>query len=166
MMDTTKQEKNRRVGVLLALLAVVASVGLLAGAGAAVPENGTNVSEKAPYYSNNSTAVDNSSWMEGHREPSLANVVHYSTRFSAFVIGTGTQQEGGWTGPVITGLVVYGMVMSLIYRAGIGPVGGSVTMVTASFGLTTAGLAPMWVFAVGLFGVGGILAWVIRRALR
>jgi hypothetical protein len=165
---TTRERLGVNVALLVGLLVLVCTVGAFAGSAGAVQENETNVSDKAPYYADNTSAVDNESWMEGHREPSLANILHYSTRFSSFVVGTGSPSQGGagFTGPLITGMLVYGAVIAGMYQSGIGPVGGSVTMVVASFGLTTAGLAPMWVFAVGLFGIGGVLAWVLRRALR
>lgn len=156
----------RRITLLVAFLAVLSMAVVPAGA-AAQTNNTTNVSDVAPYYENESTQVDNQSWMNGRQNATLDNIVHYATRIGPFIIGgTGTSaQGGGYVGPAMISLFFLGFILSMLLSSRAGVVGSVTIAIAAGGGLASAGVAPGWLFAVALFVVGAILARVIRSQL-
>ena len=157
---------TRTKHLVVALLVVAALAGVVApaaGQSTATP----NLSEKAPYYSNNSTHVANESWMDGRKDATLDNFIHYLTRVGGFIIGDGTAQGGvGSAGALVLGIVVMGIVASTMTGQAVGPVGGAVVGIMGVAGITAAGIAPSWLYAVMLFCLGLVLTTVIVRALR
>lgn len=162
------------VGVILTLLVIgglLAGVVMLSGSAAGQTANGTEneteIGDKAPYYEGNHT-VANESWMDGRENATLPNVLHMATRFGTFIVGGGqaAQDDIGPAGPLIVGAVFMGVMLGAVVGAGVGMVGGGVLSIVAVVMLTTIDAAPEWLYAVTLFGLGIVLAAVIKDALR
>lgn len=156
-------------GVVLA--STIAGLMLLPGdlgsAAAAANDDTVSLDEKAPYYAENSSEVNNESWMNGHENATLDNVASMATRVSGFVIGTGQAQGGvGPANGLVLALVVFGAVATAGARSRVGTVGGSVLGIAAAAALSAVGLAPSWLFAVIMFGVGLVAAAALIRILQ
>lgn len=150
-------------GVVLA--ATVVGIGMLSGATAA-NNSTTNVDDVAPYYANNSTEVNNESWMSGHENATLDNMVSMATRVGGFVIGNQQAQDGvGPANGLVLALVVFGVVATAGARSRVGTVGGIVLGIASAATLSTVGLAPRWLFAIIVFGVGLVAAAALLRIL-
>lgn len=135
--------------------------------GVAAPAVADNTSDAAPYYENNTTHVDNESWMAGREDPTLDNVLHYATRVGGFVIGLGdTTASGTAAGTLAFGLIIAGAMGGTLMGSGVGPVGGSVLGLIGLAGLISVGLAPAWTLAVSLVAVGIVLTLVVVRPFR
>ena len=175
MMDkdnTNKPDLQSTVAIValavIVLAATVAGIVWLPGNQVAAANNETTSSldEKAPYYADNTSDVNNESWMAGHENATLDNVVSMATRVGGFVIGT--RQAQGGVGPangLVLALLVFGVVATAGSRSRVGTVGGSVLGIAAAATLSVAGLAPSWLFAVIMFGVGLVAAAALLRIL-
>jgi hypothetical protein len=173
MTDSNPTPRRRVMAavIAIALLANVVGVAALLAAPAAgqagnTPTASPSLDEKAPYYSNDTADVDNETWLEGRREPTLANVTHLLTRVGGFVIGDAPAQGGGYAGPMITAIVLGGAIMGAVAGTGVGIVGGGVLLVTGFFGLVSLAVAPVWLYPVAIFVVGGIVSMIVLRSLR
>ncbi|QLD84606.1 hypothetical protein HWV23_02685 [Natronomonas halophila] len=161
---------DRRVHALvIAMLLVVGGIGSIAFAGVASAQTNEtateSLDEKAPYYADNTTQVDNESWMAGNENATLESFVTMLSRLGTFVIGE-PPDDNGPGGAIIVGLIVAGTIGSTFIRAGPGPVGGAVIGLVALAGVTAVGLAPVWLMGVSLFGLGLVLTSVIIGVLR
>lgn len=146
----------------------VAATLLAIGATATTPTAGQL--NNSTYYSNHSGNVssDMDAWMEGREEPTLDNFTHYATRVGGFYVGQGEAAGDGEgaAGAMILSLVLFGALLRGMQGRQVGPVAGVVLAIALAFGLAAAALAPHWVYVVGMFGIGLILAMVIMRILR
>jgi hypothetical protein len=151
------------VGWILAVAAIAGGVG--AGAVAA-QTNTTNISDVGPYYANNSTSTP-SGWLTERQDPTLVNVSALATRVGTFIIGSGpsTQGGGGPAGALVLGFVIFGVVGSILRGSGVGSVAGPVVLIAAAAAIVSIGLAPTWLFAVVLLGLGLVVTTVVLRAL-
>lgn len=151
--------------ITISLLAVVASPAVAQQNN--TTNNSTNVSSYAPYYANESTDVNNESWMSGRENATLDNVVHMATRLGPFVIGDTTAPgDVGSAGMLVLGLVIGGTLLGTMAGANVGSVGGSTLAFIVAAGLVGTGLAPAWMWAVLLMGLGLIGTAVFLRAVR
>jgi hypothetical protein len=66
----------------------------------------------------------------------------------------------------VLALVVFGVVATAGGRSRVGTVGGSVLGIAAAAALSAVGLAPSWLFAVIMFGVGLVAAAALLRILQ
>lgn len=151
------------------LLALVASslVAPAAAANTATPTATPNVSDKAPMYPNNSTAIANQSWMAGQQDPSIANVSQFVVRIPTFIVGTGVAQGGaGQAGVLIFGVAILGAIASLAVQPRVGVAGGSVLTVVGIYGGVAASVLPFWMWGLTLFGIGIVATSVVLLALR
>lgn len=161
--------RRQRQAAVLAAVAVVAA--LFAGvvspvaAQTATPTN-SSVDDKAPYYADNTTQLDNESWFAGNENATLDSFITMLTRLGTFVIGDTPAQNGGPGGAIVVGLVLAGAMGSTMVRNGPGPVGGAVLGLVGLAGVTAVGLAPAWLLPVVLFVLGLILTSVVVRVLR
>lgn len=145
--------KRKTALVVVLVLFVLPSI-----VGAAAALNNSS----ADYYENTSTSVNNSSWTAGRGDATLNNTIHYLTRVGTFVIGT----DSGGLGALLTGLVVFGGVLSASSGKRLGIVGGAVAGVATIFALQASGLAPVWLYALGLGALGVVVAVILLRASR
>jgi hypothetical protein len=148
------------VSTLTATLLVVATL-LAMGAGTAQLANNSS------YYENQSSQVDNESWLSGREDPTLDNFTHYLTRVGGFYIGQEEAQDGvGAAGAMLLSLVLFGGLVGGMRGRSVGPVAGVVLAIALSSAVVAAQTAPNWIYAIGLFGVGLILSAVTVRVLR
>lgn len=125
------------------------------------------LSNNSTYYDNHSSQVDNESWMQGRERPTLDNFTHYSTRVVGFYIGQEEAQDGvGPAGAMLLSLLIFGALLRGMDDRQVGPVAGVVLAIALAFAVVTASLAPNWIYAVGLFGIGLVLSAVVIRLLR
>lgn len=150
-----------RSWISLVLMVLLVSSTFVGVAGGLAVQNNTTA---APYFANQSTQVDNESWMEGREEPTLDNSTHMLTRLSSFVIGEQRAQGGGWAGILITAIVTLGVMLGATFGADLGPIGGATLSVVAIRALVGAGLAPPWIMAVALVLLGIAATAALRRA--
>lgn len=154
---------RRRIGVLLVLLlAGLGPVLLVGGSGTVLATNNTTV---APLY--NATpapVVDNASWSQGRHNVTLENVSSYLGSFGPLVIGTG--DGNGVAGALITGLLVFGIVISLTGPSRPGTVAGGVLGSVVAAAMVSIGLAPQWILAIVLFAIATLLGAVFLRVVR
>lgn len=171
MNDNNQLNKKAHIG-LMALL-IVATVGgvlmmPLGASGAGLQdENETNVSDVAPYYSDATETPDVDGWTQGHREPTLSNVLHWISRLPSLVLGDGGDAQGGGNASTLMfSVVLIGGLVSVGSRSGVGVVGGSVLVTGGIAGFATTAFLPSWSYVVLLFVVGGLLAAVAVRLWR
>lgn len=158
MRDNTHSRRVRWLLAALLALSALAVTGVATGA---------NVSDKAPYYDNQSDQVRNETWMDNRTEPTLDNTTHYLTRVGGFVIGQQPAQGGvGPAGVMLLSLVLFGSFVGLSEGRSVGPIGGAVLAVALASGVATVGLAPHWIYAVVIMGLGLVLAAVAIRIFR
>jgi hypothetical protein len=152
--------------VAILLVGVFGAVVSLTGVVGAQSNTATeSIDEKAPYYSENTSQVNNESWLAGHENASLDAFVTMLTRVGTFVVGEPPESNGPG-GAIVVGLIVAGTIGSTFVRQGPGPVGGAVLGLVGLAGVTAVGLAPVWLMTVSLFVLGLILTSVIIRVLR
>jgi len=163
--DTDWREEAISIASIIVMLGVVALVASSGAIGTATAQT-NNTSTPPPYYDNASNATP-SGWLDNRQEPTLVNVSAMLTRVGTFIIGTGgtTQGGGGPAGVIVFGLTVLGVVLGVVRGSSVGSVGGSVVVIAAAAVIVSVGLAPMWLYAVILFGVGIVAATAILRAL-
>lgn len=161
-----------KLAVLLGAIALLATtlepaVLVEPAAAQATPTPDGNISDTAPYYSDDNASVENDSWSANRTDPTLANVTYWVVTGGGWIVGTGDVAPGGagLTGSLVLGLVVGGVLLGPVSRERVGPVAGGVLLVTALFGISAAALAPSWLWAVVLFIVGLLFTVVIDRAL-
>lgn len=114
-------------------------------------------------YYNNSTSVNNQTWLEGDSEPTAKNTTSLIGRVGTFIVGSGGTSG---LGALLTSLITGGIIVSMIGYNRVGMVGGATTGVMTLGGMTVAGLAPGWMWALVVFGVGLILTQVLIGILR
>lgn len=160
--------RARVVAVMLVLGAVFVGVGSLGVAGANGTNNSSNatLNDTAPYYANESAAVNSSAWFAGKSEVSLPNVTGMLTRLGPYIIGTGSTMQGGvgYSGPIVLGLLVAGVFVGATAGVNLGWEGGSVVSLVVAYGLIDVGLAPPWLKIVVLMLLGSVTAVVALRA--
>jgi len=79
-----------------------------------------------------------------------------------FVVGGG---GGAVSGSLLTGVLVMGLGLGTVARAGVGEVAGVTLAIAGVFSGVATGIAPQWTSGVLMFGVGLVLASVFRRVL-
>jgi len=142
--------------VVIGCVALV-SLALLAGSGVAQTNN-TTVEDVAPYYQNTSEP-DTGGWLLGV-DTDLSGVLTLVGRTGTFVVG------GGGTGPgtaLLSGVTIMGLGLGTVARARVGSVAGASLAVGGVFAGTAVGIAPTWMPAIVMFGVGLVLAAVAKR---
>lgn len=145
-----RQRMLAHVANVLLLVLLVGAIALPAGA------------QNEPYY-NNTTAVDNATWLEGNQDPTAENTTSLLGRVGTFIVGS---EQGSALGALLTSLMTGGMVVSMIGGSRVGMVSGATVGVTTLGGMTAAGLAPAWMWAIVVFGVGLVLTQVVIGILR
>jgi len=138
--------------VVLNLMLVVSPAGVAAA--------NQSLDEKAPYY-NQSEEVSTDRWLQGV-EPTLPGLLTLVSRTGTYVIGGG---GGGVSGALLSGVVVMGMGVGVVARTPVGGVAGATLAVVGTFAATGVGIAPSWMSAVVMFGVGLVIAAVVKRVV-
>lgn len=144
-------------------LTLAAAALILLAAGLAAPvvaQNNTTASDEAPLYEN-TTEPNTDSWLDGVN-PDLPGLMTMVGRLGTFVIGGG---GGGVNGSLLTGVLVMGLGLGTVARAGVGDIAGVTLAVAGVFAGVATGIAPQWTSGVLMFGVGLVLASVFRRIL-
>lgn len=155
----------------VALLAACILVGTLATLAAptapAVAANSTNLSDKAPYYENESGNVSMIGWIDDGNA-SLDTIVGMAMRVGPYIIGTGEMDQSGtgFVGILLTGLLMTASALGAVAGVGIGAVGGTVVGLAVGFGLAAVGLAPTWIIPILLFGIGIAATVAARQVVR
>jgi len=145
-----------------ALAALALVVVLVLNAGLVFAQSGD-------YYGDNNTSeVDNETWLSGTTDGSLPNILNLLTRLGPFVIGSGVTAQGGVgsASALLTGLLVGATMTAAGFRAGIGSVAGAVVVVAATWTFASVAIGPTWAYPVVLFVIGAIASSVILRAVR
>jgi len=147
---------NRSILTLaVAVAVVVAATGAIGG----VAAQSTN---ETPDYYGNASEPNTDSWFESVDPTTLEGIVTMVSRIGTYVIGGGGT---GISGQLLTGVTVAGIGIGSVARANIGGVAGIVLGISALFAGAATGIAPGWVSAVVMFGVGLVLASVFRRVI-
>lgn len=121
-----------------------------------------NASQIAPLFPNVSTNPDFGNWTNGSQNASLDTLADYAGRLPGLTIGG--QGGVGATGALLLGLVVTGIVTVGTSSVAAGPVTGATAGIAVIAVLTAIGLAPQWLYAVVLFGLGAVGTTVVVRA--
>jgi len=162
---------TRLLVAVLVVMSLLGGVAALSGGAQAqtttTSTNNSSVDEKAPYYSNFSTETGQDAWLEGREEATLESLLSFIADVDTYVIGGGVTAQGGTgsAGAFITAAVVAAVFLLAIARSPVGPVGGATLAVVVGGGMTTAGIAPEWMYALLLMPLGFILAALIGRNL-
>lgn len=143
----------------LTLTVVVAVVVAATGAVGGVAAQSTN---ETPDYYGNASEPNTDGWFESVDPTTLEGIVTMLSRIGTYVIGGGGT---GISGQLLTGVTVAGIGIGSVARANVGGVAGIVLGITALFAGAATGIAPGWVSAVVMFGVGLVLASVFRRVI-
>lgn len=144
----------------LAIVTLVVVNLLLAFSPAGVAASNQTLDEKAPYY-NQTGEVSTDGWLQGV-DTSLGGVLTLVSRTGTYVIGGG---GGGVSGALLTGVVVMGMSVGVVARTPVGGVAGATLAVAGTFAATGIGIAPTWMTAVVMFGVGLVISAVGKRVI-
>jgi hypothetical protein len=165
-LDDRRRQQAISIVSITVLLALAALVGLGTLPGDAVAQTNNTTATPPPYYENASNSTP-SGWLKDRQDPTLVNVSAMVTRLGTFVVGTGgtTQGGGGPAGVVVFGLTLIGVVLGVVRGSSVGSVGGPILLIAAAAVIVSVGLAPMWLYAVILLGVGIVAAAAILRAL-
>lgn len=166
-LDPERRQQIRTFALTTALVAVVlASSAILLGTGASLTDPVQGAETVEPYYENETASDGPESGWFGSGDATLDTIVDMFVRAPSYIIGTGDLDPSGtgYTGVLLTGVVMAVAAIGAIAGVGIGPVGGAVVALTVGFGLARAGLAPPWVRVLMLFGLGTMAAIAIRRA--
>jgi len=144
----------------------IAIVLLLSAVAAMAPADG-QLANNSTYYENQSSNINNESWLANRQDPTVANFTHYLTRVGGFYIGQQSAQGGvGPAGAMLLSLVLFGAVIGGMRNRRVGPVAGVVLAITLAFAVVTAGTAPNWIYAIALFAIGIVLSAITVRLLR
>lgn len=161
----------RRAAVMLALVVIVVATAAIAvsvatATPAAAQTTTTNVSDVAPYYANESTAVGNESWYDGTGNATLDSMGRMATRFTSYFLGYGVMapDNAGFEGILITGIVMIAMFLGAVAMLPVGSVGGGVLAIIIGYSMTEMGFAPGWFRVVLLFAVGMLVYVAYRQA--
>lgn len=154
------------IDVLGGILDAVLVVGLLMVLSSGPAMAATNITtttqplnQTAPYYVNQTTIGNQSSWFPQVSAPnnvSLDALGQFLLRLGPFIIGHGSTIPNGTTyaGTILTGLLMIAIFMGVFTLTGIGMSGGIVAAATVGYGLTDMGFAPPWFKVVLLFIIG------------
>lgn len=150
--------------ILLIILALLGG-GLLAvtDVGAATNHttttNNSSINQTAPIYPNSSGNVSFLGWVPDGNV-SLDSLGNLLTRVAPAVIGTGGMDPSGtgFTGTLLTGLLIIGSAGFAVIGTGVGPVGGTVLGLVVGFGVVGLGVWPVWFRPLLLFAVGMVVA--------
>jgi len=149
-----KQPQQTTILICIALVCI-GSLAVVTGGVAAQNETREDV---APYYSD-TEEVNADSWLAGV-EPDLSGIVTLVSRTGTYVIGGGGSGVGS---ALLTGVVVMGIGVGTVARARVGTIAGTTLAVGGVFAASAVGIAPSWMTAVVMFGVGLVLAAVAKR---
>lgn len=120
-----------------------------------------------PMYNTTPTGiVDNSTWMDGRDNASIHNVSSFVADLPAFIVGSGTGSQGSIPSALLTGLLVFGAVVSLTGTSRVGAVAGGVIGSSAAAALVEINLAPQWTLLVILVPIAILLAVAYIRVTR
>jgi len=162
--------RNTTLRLLVVLLLATTSLVGVAGAQQTTATNNSTINETAPYYATSSSnvTVDIDTWLEGRTDPTLDNITNIATRIGPFVIGGGTANTVGTAqaGALVTGLMVLAVFLGTIMGTRVGSVGGATLATAIAAGIVEVGLAPQWMWAIVVMGVGIVLSTVAIRAFR
>lgn len=154
---------RKKAAVVISIVLIVGIVGAIgfgiAGVSAQEEENET-AQDKAPMYED-AEDPDTDSWLQGI-QPDLEGVVMLVSRVGTFVVGGGAT---GVSGSLLTGVLVMGLGLGSVSRAGVGSIAGGTLAVAGVFAGVATGIAPVWTSGVVMFGIGLVLASVFRRIL-
>lgn len=165
--STSRREELRWWLVTMAPLVVLLLAVLLVLALAGGAEAQTNNSTVAPIYNNTTvTVVDNTTWMENRTTATIGNVTSYVVDIGPFAIGSGPNSSEGVQGALLTGLLVFGAVMSVTGRSRPGMVAGAVIAAMTVATLVEVALSPLWVLFIVVLAVGILLARALLHVLR
>lgn len=149
---------------LRALFITVLLAAVIAGF-QAVSEPASAQSTVTPIYNGTNTDVNNESWTMNRTNVTLDNVTAYVTRVGTFVIGTETQSSSV-AGSLLTGLLVFGFVITMLGSSSAGVVaGGAIGLATAS-ALVAVNIAPVWIYVVALAATGILITAIYIRVTR
>jgi len=117
-----------------------------------------------PY--NNTTVDPNAdSWMDGIGPPSIESFAQMLSRIGAFVVGTDPSDPG--LGPLLTALMVGGVVLGLVGTSRSGAVASATVGVTTLAVLTLgAGMVPTWLYGSVVVILGLMATAVFLRLVR
>lgn len=150
--------EKRRVTAAAAVLLAATALLLPAAAGTAVAQNNTSLYNQTP-------AADGEVWLEGREDPDISNVTGMLGRLGTFVVGHDPSDPGA--GPIITGMLVAGVVIGIggTNRAGVtaGAVLGIAAIAVLSQG---AGLFPFWLYGATMIVIGLVAAALVVRYLQ
>lgn len=154
------------VACLLCLVVLPWSGTATAASPVMMQENNSSLNETAPYYDNQTAVGNQTGWVPV--DVTLDSMGEMATRFSTFVIGTGSQIPGGntYTGTLMTGLVMVGVFIGAAMFTSVGATGGAVIATVAGYGLVSAGLAPRWLRVVLVIILGTVAAIAVLRTTR
>ncbi|WP_148414942.1 hypothetical protein [Haloferax sp. KTX1] len=159
---------TRHTTLRLLVVLILASTALVGVAGAQTTTNNTTINETAPYYANSSSNVSVDTWLDGRTDPTLDNITNIATRIGPFVIGGGSANTIGsaQAGALVTGLMVLAVFLGTVMGTRVGSVGGATLATAIAAGIVEVGLAPQWMWAIVVMGVGIVLSTVAIRAFR
>jgi len=152
---TAKRTQRRRC-------LIVSSLAILLLVAAAVVPTGAAAQDNETYWENNTT-VQNETWLEDNEEATAENTTNLLGRVGTFIIGS---ERGSAVGALLTSLMTGGIVLGMLGGSRLGMVGGSTVGVMTLGGMTAAGLAPPWMWALVMIGIGLILTQVLIGVLR
>lgn len=121
-----------------------------------------NLSSRAPLFPNATTSPGLGNWTNGSQNASLDTMADYIGRVGGIVFGG---RGGVGAAPaILLGFVMMGVVVVGGSSVGAGPVAGAVAGISVIGVITAVGLAPAWLWAVVLFGLGAVATAVVVRA--
>lgn len=149
------------IAVLLVFMAVFSASGTV---GVVAAENNTSINDTGPYYNDTTKNVSMEAWLNGSQNASLDDIVGMALRIGPVVVGVGPMAPGGIgnAGTFVVALLVIGAAFGAIVGTGVGMVGTVVLAVAVFASIVAAGIAPEWLFAVLLFGLGVLLFRVLQ----
>lgn len=153
---------NQAVGLVDVVLLTLLVLTLLfvfipfVSSGVRATSNNTTVE---PIYNSTPDPLNQTSWMAGRENVSLDNVSSYIASAPAFIIGS----DGGVAGSLLTGFLVFGLIVSLVGTSRPGVIAGGVLGAATTSVLVTIGLAPLWMLAVVVFAASLLLAMAYLR---
>jgi len=151
--------RRKRI-ILLGILSLVVVSSF--GAGAQYDEANTTT-----LYENETVSVQNESWLEGRETATLANTTNMLTRVSTFIVGSSASGSGGSpVGALVSGILIFGVVLGAVGSSRVGFVAGGTLGTTAAFGIFSLGMFPLWIWALILMALGGVVSAVLIRLFR
>lgn len=124
-------------------------------------------SDKAPYFDDATVDSPADEHLNGSTDGSLDDIVGMATQLGGYVIGGGGTGQGlPNAGVLVLGLTVSGTLLAALLGAGVGTVGGGVAITMIVAGLVQTGLAPEWLWAMILIGIGLVVATATIRVVQ